>query len=74
MELDEVNCISKHDFGKNIIPQMLSKGEKIYAYPYREYWRDVGTIDSLYEAHMDLLTGSSVFDIQDMNWPIYIQH
>jgi len=71
LKLDEANSISKHDFGKNIIPQMLGKGEKIYAYPYREYWRDVGTIASLYEAHMDLLSGSSGFDIQDMNWPIY---
>ena len=69
--LDEANSISKHDFGKNIIPQMLSKGEKIYAYPFREYWRDVGTIESLYEAHMDLLSGPSILDIQDMNWPIY---
>jgi len=71
LELDEANSISKHDFGKNIIPQMLGKGEKIYAYPFREYWRDVGTIESLYEANMDLLPSSSVFNIQDMNWPIY---
>jgi len=71
LQLDESNSISRHDFGKNIIPQMLGNGEKIYAYPYREYWRDVGTIESLYEAHMDLLSNSSVFDMQDMNWPIY---
>lgn len=69
--LDEANSASNHDFGKNIIPSMLNKGEKIYAYSFKEYWRDVGTIKSLYEAHMDLLSGDSIFDIQDMNWPIY---
>ena len=71
LELDEANSSSNHDFGKNIIPDMLGNGEKIYAYPFKQYWRDVGTIESLYEAHMDLLSGPANFDMHDMNWPIY---
>ena len=71
LKIDEANPISNHDFGKNIIPDMLYKGEDLYAYPFSEYWRDVGTIKSLYDAHMDLLASSPMIDMQDMNWPIY---
>lgn len=71
LEMDEINPTSNHDFGKNIIPDMLGKGEKIYAYHFNEYWRDVGTIKSLYEAHMDLVADPPIFKIYDMNWPIY---
>ncbi|BBB92017.1 MAG TPA: sugar phosphate nucleotidyltransferase [Methylomusa anaerophila] len=69
--LDEANPSSKHDFGKNIIPAMLSQGEQICAYPFKGYWRDVGTVKSLYEAHMDLLSSPPIFRIQNMKWPIY---
>lgn len=69
--LDEANPVSSHDFGKNIIPAMLGQGEKIYAYRFSGYWKDVGTIKSLYEAHMDLLSSPTAFNIQDTAWPIY---
>jgi glucose-1-phosphate adenylyltransferase len=69
--LDEANPVSGHDFAKNIIPAMLEQGEKIYAYPFTGYWRDIGTVESLYKAHMDLLSSPTIFDIQDMKWPIY---
>ncbi|MBC8016151.1 MAG: glucose-1-phosphate adenylyltransferase [Sporomusaceae bacterium] len=71
LKLDAANSISHHDFGKNIIPDMLDEGEKIYAYPFKEYWRDVGTIESLYDAHMDLLSGTSMLANQDKKWPIH---
>ncbi len=69
--LDEANPSSSHDFGKNVIPAMLERGEKLYAYHFKGYWKDVGTVKSLYEAHMDLLSNPPVFDIQDINWPLY---
>ena len=50
---------SSNDFGKNIIPNMLGAGEKLMAYRFAGYWKDVGTIDSLWDANMDLLAGSS---------------
>ena len=71
LKLDAENSISNHDFGKNIIPDMLDEGEKIYAYPFKEYWRDVGTIESLYDAHMDLLSECSIFDHHSTKWPIH---
>jgi len=55
LEADELDPASSKDFGKNIIPNMLAAGEKMYAYPFEGYWKDVGTIDSLWEANMDLL-------------------
>jgi glucose-1-phosphate adenylyltransferase len=71
LEWDEANLLSAHDFGKNIIPAMLGQGERLYAYPFNGYWKDVGTVESLYKAHMDLLSSPPIFDIQDMKWPIY---
>lgn len=70
LEEDEANPESKNDFGKNIIPKMLSDGLKMYAYPFKGYWKDVGTIDSLLEANMDLLEEESL-DIFNKNWKIY---
>lgn len=55
LEADENDTHSSNDFGKNIIPAMLAAGEKMYAYPFSGYWKDVGTISSLWEANMDLL-------------------
>lgn len=59
------------DFGKDIIPTMLSRGEKMVAYPFSGYWKDVGTIDSLWEANMDLLNPNVTLDLYDPRWKIY---
>ncbi len=68
---------SSHDFGKDIIPQMLKKGLKVVAYNFvgenkkeAQYWRDIGTIDAYYEANMDLVQASPVFNLYDKDWPI----
>lgn len=71
LEEDEVDQSSSNDFGKNILPKMLNNGESMYAYVFRGYWKDVGTIDSLYEANMDLLGSSPLFDISDTDWKIH---
>lgn len=60
---DEADPNSANDFGKNIIPAMLGAGEKLYAYPFSGYWKDVGTLRSLWEANMDLLGSDPVFDL-----------
>ncbi len=62
---------SANDFGKNIIPAMLKAGEKMYAYAFEGYWKDVGTIDSLWEANMDLLGEKPVLSLADESWRIY---
>ena len=62
---------SSNDFGKNIIPNMLENGEKMFAYLFSGYWKDVGTIDSLWEANMDLLSERPELDLHDDNWRIY---
>lgn len=71
LEKDEQTPNSSNDFGKNILPDMLASGEKMYAYVFSGYWKDVGTIDSLYDANMDLLGEKPVFDISDYNWRIH---
>ncbi|MDR3588497.1 MAG: sugar phosphate nucleotidyltransferase [Negativicutes bacterium] len=71
LEWDEANLLSAHDFGKNIIPAMLGQGERLYAYPFNGYWKDVGTVESFYQAHMDLLSEPPGFDIDDARWPIH---
>ena len=65
---------SSNDFGKNIIPTMLANGEKLYAYSFSGYWKDVGTIDSLWEANMDLLGGRPALALADESWRIYSRH
>ncbi len=65
---------SSNDFGKNIIPAMLAAGEKMMAYPFVGYWKDVGTIASLWEANMDLLGESPVLNLYDEEWRIYSRH
>lgn len=62
---------SEHDFGKDIIPDYLRDGLKLKAYRFDGYWKDVGTVDSLWEANMDLLDTSSSLDLFDSNWKIY---
>ena len=71
---DEENQDSEKDFGKNIIPMMLNEGKNIYAYPFYGYWKDVGTIESLWEANMDLIKNKENFNIDDRLWRIYYRH
>lgn len=68
---DESNPNSSKDFGKNILPAMLADGQKMVAYPFEGYWKDVGTIDSLWEANMDLLKEKPELDLSDDSWRIY---
>ena len=65
---------SSNDFGKNIIPAMLADGQKLYAYSFSGYWKDVGTIDSLWEANMDLLGAHPALTLSDESWRIYSRH
>jgi len=71
---DENDESSSNDFGKNIIPAMLANGESMYAYPFEGYWKDVGTISSLWEANMDLLGDEPILDLTDDTWRIYARH
>ncbi|MBE3114703.1 MAG: glucose-1-phosphate adenylyltransferase [Actinobacteria bacterium] len=68
---DEKNKSSSHDFGKNIIPTMLNSGVELYAYPFKGYWKDVGTIESLWQANMDLLKIDNELNLFDKDWKIY---
>lgn len=68
---DERDPESANDFGKNIIPKMLADGEKMVAYSFEGYWKDVGTIQSLWEANMDLIDDPPKFDLNDRKWVIY---
>ncbi|MBP1553858.1 MAG: glucose-1-phosphate adenylyltransferase [Oscillospiraceae bacterium] len=68
---DEANPESENDFGKNIITSMLADQQKLYAYNFEGYWKDVGTIDSLWESNMDLLDPNVPFDVWDKEWKIY---
>ena len=68
---DDADPKSKNDFGKNIIPKMLSDGRMLLAYSFEDYWKDVGTIESLWEANMDLLKPTPDFNLNDSRWPIY---
>jgi glucose-1-phosphate adenylyltransferase len=67
---------SDHDFGKDIIPRMVASGGKVIAYPFKgvmnnEYWRDIGTLDAYYNAHMDLISVTPQFNLYDSRWPIH---
>lgn len=64
---------SNHDFGKDIIPAMLADNKSLHAYKYKGYWKDVGTIDSLWEANMDLLAADNALDLNDSTWKIYTE-
>lgn len=70
---DMENPNSNHDFGKDIIPTMLGDGRNLYAYQFEGYWKDVGTIDSLWEANMDLLGKECELDMTDPTWKIYTE-
>ena len=71
LEADEANPKSSNDFGKDVIPAMLKAEERMYAYPFEGYWKDVGTIDSLWESNLDLLSPSAQLDLSDPSWKIY---
>ena len=71
LEEDSENPKSSNDFGKDILPKMLADGEKMMAYEFDGYWKDVGTIDSLYEANMDLLNPKTTLELDDPEWKIY---
>ncbi len=68
---DEKNPQSKNDFGQDVLPAMLAAGEKMYAHRFSGYWKDVGTIDSLWEANMDLLNPKVPLDLSETDWKIY---
>ena len=70
---DEENPESEKDFGKNIIPMLLEE-RRVYAFPFEGYWKDVGTIESLWEANMDLIKRKDEFNISDKSWKIYYRH
>lgn len=69
LDADDPN--SSHDFGKDVIPAMLGAGERLFAYPFEGYWRDVGTVESLWEANMDLLEDDPPLNLADNSWKIY---
>ena len=74
---DEANKASENDFGKNIIPKMIADGQRMFAYQFNGYWKDVGTISSLWEANMDVLKGGSSeedLDLDDESWKIYARN
>lgn len=68
---DAENTGSSNDFGKDIIPKLLNDGSKMYAYPFSGYWKDVGTLDSLWEANLDLLNENNELNLHDNSWKIY---
>lgn len=71
LEEDDANPNSSKDFGKDVLPAMLNAGEKMFSYRFEGYWKDVGTIASLWEANMDLLGDDPKFDVGDKTWKIH---
>lgn len=70
---DMKNPDSNHDFGRDIIPTLLGDEKRLFAYRFKGYWKDVGTIDSLWEANMDLLSPDNELDLSDLTWKIYTE-
>lgn len=71
--IEDAEKETSHDFGKNIIPTLLDEGKKIFAYPFSGYWKDVGTIDSLWQANMDLLVEENPLNLGDESWKIFTE-
>ena len=71
---DEQNPDSENDFGKNVIPMFLEDNRTMVAYPFKGYWKDVGTVESLWEANMDLLSDIPPFNMNDRGWRVYSQN
>ena len=80
LEIDAQSKISEHDFGKNVIPQMLQHKRKIYVHNFIDeknkplYWRDIGTRDAYYQANMDLVRENPAFNLYDKSWPVRTYH
>ena len=74
LEADEADPTSSNDFGKNVIPAMLAAGESMYAYAFEGYWKDVGTINSLWEANMDMLGDPPKLELGGDSWRIFSRH
>ena len=74
LEADEKDPNSSNDFGKDVLPTMLNTGERMFAYRFEGYWKDVGTIESLWEANMDLLSVPMPIDLHDKKWRIYAKN
>ncbi|MDD4080724.1 MAG: glucose-1-phosphate adenylyltransferase [Eubacteriales bacterium] len=74
LQIDEENPKSANDFGRNVIPEMLAAGERLSAWRFEGYWKDVGTIESLWDANMDLLRYPPPIDLQDRAWRIYARN
>ena len=74
LEMDEADETSSNDFGKNIIPNMLKDGQRLTAFSFNDYWKDVGTIESLWEANMDLLSEHPEIDMHDKKWRVYARN
>lgn len=72
--LDSEDPESKHDFGMNVLPRMLDDGKKMYAWNFKGYWKDVGTVRSYWEANMDLLDDENTLNLYDRNWRIYTRN
>lgn len=68
---DEVSTDTSHDFGKDIIPKYLKDGKRLYAHPFKGYWKDVGTVTSLWESNMDLIDHSDKLNLTDPTWKVY---
>ena len=68
---DHMNTESSHDFGKDILPHLVAAGKRVYAFPYDGYWVDVGTVESYWRAHMDLLVTPPPIDLNDRSWIIH---
>ncbi len=71
LEADDANPNSSKDFGKDVLPAMLNAGEKMFSYEFEGYWKDVGTVASLWQANMDLLGSNPEFDVGDKSWKIH---
>ncbi len=65
---DHARSESNHDFGKDILPRLVAEGKRVFAYPYNGYWVDVGTVNSYWQAHMDLLVDPPPIDLNDRQW------
>lgn len=74
LEIDEADENSSNDFGKNVIPNLLHNGEKLFAYKFSGYWKDVGTISSLWEANMDLIGDEPVLSMSDRSFRIFTRN
>ena len=74
LEIDEADENSSNDFGKNVIPNLLRNGERLFAYRFSGYWKDVGTISSLWEANMDLIGSDPILSMSDSNFKIFTRN